>query len=211
MLETELIDEIRINIDTFTERWSKIQRNSMKSIQAVTNTFVQLEHLEGSLGELADYDDIKEKTKGKLIAILFDKLVPSLETSMKDFTKLMKLHGQAQERVSGLRNIFEEMRGNEPSTADVINFLEHIIIAMDKTLSMYEDEFMIKSKIYKDVEDGHTEMAVITNYLTIWMAEPYIEPDTITSMFKIIDEYLDELSTRPSPYIKINHQPLQRR
>ncbi|MHA1741531.1 MAG: hypothetical protein ACTSVD_05510, partial [Candidatus Thorarchaeota archaeon] len=77
------LEDLREGIDTFVERWTKIQRSSVKSIQAVTNTLVQIEHLDGPLGKLEGFQNIRDNTKGKLLVNLYDKLVPALETSIK--------------------------------------------------------------------------------------------------------------------------------
>ncbi|MHA1637908.1 MAG: hypothetical protein ACTSUB_07825, partial [Candidatus Thorarchaeota archaeon] len=83
--ELDILEDLRDGIDTFVERWSKIQRNSVKSVQAVTNTLVQIEHLDGPMGKLSGFKNIRENSRGKLLVTLFDKLVPGLETSIKDF------------------------------------------------------------------------------------------------------------------------------
>ena len=97
--ELEILEDLREGIDTFVERWSKIQRNSMKSIQAVTNTLVQIEHLDGPFGKLQGFKNIRENTRGKLLVNLFDKLVPSLESSIKEFSKLMKMYESLRKKV----------------------------------------------------------------------------------------------------------------
>ena len=66
--EFEAFEDLRESLDTFVERWSKIQRNSVKSIQAVTNTLVQIEHLDGPLGKLESLQNIREATVEELAA-----------------------------------------------------------------------------------------------------------------------------------------------
>ena len=111
--EFEAFEDLRESLDTFVERWSKIQRNSVKSIQAVTNTLVQIEHLDGPLGKLESLQNIRENARGKLLVNLFDKLVPSLETSIKEFTRIMKMFETLRHRTSTLQTITETLRQDE--------------------------------------------------------------------------------------------------
>ncbi|TFG97167.1 hypothetical protein E4H12_09345, partial [Candidatus Thorarchaeota archaeon] len=88
----DTLDDLREGLDTFVEKWSNIQRKSAKAIQAVTNTIMQVEHLGGGpLGKLEGFQNIRENTKGILLVNLYDSLVPSLEASIREFTKLMHM------------------------------------------------------------------------------------------------------------------------
>ncbi|MCK4483291.1 MAG: hypothetical protein KAU89_00595, partial [Candidatus Thorarchaeota archaeon] len=135
--ELEILEDLREGIDTFVERWSKIQRNSMKSIQAVTNTLVQIEHLDGPLGKLQGFKNIRENTRGKLLVNLFDKLVPSLESSIKEFSKLMKMFESLRKKVSDIQTFNESLRGVLDESSDLedfVGFLELIIISVQDIL-----------------------------------------------------------------------------
>ncbi|MFW9908133.1 MAG: hypothetical protein ACFFEF_06125 [Candidatus Thorarchaeota archaeon] len=194
--ELDTLEDLRDGIDSFVERWGKIQRNSVKSIQAVTNTLVQLEHLDGPLGKLDGYQNIRENTKGKLLVILFDRLVPSLETSIKDFVKLMKMFETLRQRASTIQTFTESLRGSlpeSPDLEDLVGFLDLIILSVHDILNMFEAEFLIKITIFRDLEEGAVEIGVISNYLTIWTAEPNIETNELEKMLKELDDHFDLL------------------
>ncbi len=178
------------------ERWQKIQRNSVKSIQAVTNTLVQIEHLDGPLGKLDGYQNIRENTRGKLLVQLFDNLVPSLENSIKDFTKLMKMFETLRQRASTIQTFTESLRGNLeewPELEDLVGFLDLIILSVQDILNMFEAEFLVKITIFRDLEESGVELGVVSNYLTIWTAEPNIEPHALEKLMKDLDEHFDLL------------------
>ena len=194
--ELDILEDLRDGIDSFVERWGKIQRNSVKSIQAVTNTLVQLEHLDGPLGKLGGYQNIRENTRGKLLVHLFDKLVPSLETSIKDFSKLMKMWETLRQRTSTIQTFTESLRGSleeSPELEDLVGFLDLIILSVHDILNMFEAEFLIKISIFRDLEEGAVELGVISNYLTIWTAEPNIETNALEKLLKDLDEHFDLL------------------
>ena len=194
--ELDILEDLRDGIDSFVERWGKIQRNSVKSIQAVTNTLVQLEHLDGPLGKLDGYQNIRDNTRGKLLVHLFDKLVPSLETSIKDFSKLMKMWETLRQRTSTIQTFTESLRGSldeSPDLEDLVGFLDLIILSVHDILNMFEAEFLIKISIFRDLEEGAVELGVISNYLTIWTAEPNIETNALEKLLKDLDEHFDLL------------------
>jgi hypothetical protein len=194
--ELEILDDLRDGIDTFVERWTKIQRNSVKSIQAVTNTLVQVEHLDGPLGELEGFQNIRENTRGKLLVNLFDRLVPALESSIKEFTKLMKMFESLRQKTSTIQNFAESLRSNldeQPELEDLVGFLDLIVMSVQDILSMFEAEFLVKITIFRDLEEGSIEIGVISNYLTIWTAEPNIEPHALEKLLKDLDEHFELL------------------
>jgi len=194
--ELEVLEDLREGIDSFVERWSKIQRNSMKSIQAVTNTLAQIEHLDGPMGKLDGFKDIRENARGKLLVILFDKLVPSLEASIKEFTKLMKMFETLRQRASGIQTFAESLRNSiddTPELEDFIGFLDLIVMSVHDILNMFEAEFLVKITIYKDIEEGAADIGVVSNYLTIWTAEPNIEPHALEKLLKDLDEHFELL------------------
>ncbi len=196
MKQLETLEELREGIDQFVERWSKIQRNSVKAIQAVTNTIVQVDHLDGPLGKLEGFNNIRENTRGKLIVNLFDKLVPALERSIKQFTKLMKNFEVLRQKASSIQTFAESLRGNitdSPELEDLVGFLDLIIMSIQDILSMFESEFLVKITIYRDLEDGTAEMSVVSNYLTIWSAEPNIEPHALEKLLNDLDEHFELL------------------
>jgi len=192
----EAFEDLRESLDTFIERWSKIQRNSVKSIQAVTNTLVQIEHIDGPLGKLEGLQNIRENARGKLLVNLFDKLVPALEASIKEFTKLMKMFETLRHRTSSLQTITETLReeGVEDKKLDsLVGFLDLIVLSIQDILDMFESEWLIKATIFRDLEEGGVELGVITNYLTMWSVEPNIEPHALEKLMKDLDEHFDLL------------------
>ncbi len=194
--EIEILEDLREGIETFIERWAKIQRNSVKSIQAVTNRIVQLEHLEGSLGRLEDFQDIREKTKGKLLVDLYDKLVPALESSIKEFTKLMKMFESLRQNLQIVQTFAESLRGSakkDRQLEDFAGFLDLIILSIQDILSMFEAEFLVKITIYQDLEEGAVDLNVISNYLTIWTIEPNIVPQALDKLLRDLDEHFELL------------------
>ncbi|TXT55709.1 MAG: hypothetical protein BAJATHORv1_30089 [Candidatus Thorarchaeota archaeon] len=194
--ELEILEDLREGIDSFVERWSKIQRSSVKSIQAVTNTLVQIEHLDGPLGKLDGYQNIRENARGKLLVNLFDKLVPALESSIKEFSKLMRMFETLKQKASTIQTFTESLRGsieNSPELEDLIGFLDLIIISVHEVLDMFEAEFLVKITIFRDLEEGGVELGVVSNYLTIWTAEPNIEPNALEKLLKDLDEHFELL------------------
>jgi len=194
--ELEVLDELREGIDTFVDRWSKIQRNSMKAIQAVANTLMQMEHLDGSLGKLDGFQNIRENTKGKLLVVLYDKLVPALEASIKEFMKLMKMFEELRQKTAMVQTFAESLRGNVTDSSeidDLVGFLELIVLSITDILNMFEAEFLIKITIFRDLEEGGIEIGVISNYLTVWTAEPSIEPQALEKLLKDLEEHFELL------------------
>lgn len=194
--ELEILEDLRDGIETFVERWAKIQRDSVKSIQAVTNRIVQIEHLEGALGKLDGFQDLREKTRGKLLVDLFEKLVPSLENSIKEFTKLMKMFETLRHKAQSIQTFTESLRGSfdaDVQLDDLIGFLDLIIMSVHDILNMFESEFLIKITIYHDLEESSVDMAVISNYLTIWTVEPNISPQALEKLLKDLDEHFELL------------------
>jgi hypothetical protein len=194
--ELEILEDLREGIDTFVERWSKIQRNSVKSIQAVTNTLVQIEHIDGPMGKLATFQNIRENTRGKLLVNLFDKLVPSLEASIKEFTKLMKMFETLKQRATTIQTFTESIRGSfdeSPDLEDLVGFLDLIVLSVQDILNMFEAEFLVKITIFRDLEEGAIELGVISNYLTVWTAEPNIAPQALEKLLKDLDEHFELL------------------
>ena len=194
--ELDILEDLRDGIDTFVERWSKIQRNSVKSVQAVTNTLVQIEHLDGPMGKLSGFKNIRENSRGKLLVTLFDKLVPGLETSIKDFTKLMKLFETLRQKSSTIQTFTESLRGNLSELSDLedlVGFLDLVILSVHDILNMFEAEFLVKITIFRDLEEGGVEIGVVSNYLTIWTAEPNIEPQALEKLLKDLDEHFELL------------------
>ncbi len=192
--EIDLLEELRDGIDTFVERWAKIQRNSVKSIQAVTNTIVQIEHLDGPLGNLEDFQNIRENTRGKLLVHLFDKLVPALETSIKEFTKLMSMFAALKQKVTTLQTFTESLRGSiheRPDLEDLVGFLDVILMSIREVLAMFESEFLVKITIFRDLEEGTIDIGVVSNYLTVWTAEPNIEHILMEKLLKDVDEHME--------------------
>ena len=192
----DILEDLREGIDTFVERWSKIQRNSVKSIQAVTNTIVQIEHLDGGLGNLSSFQNIRENTRGKLLVNLFDKLVPSLEASIKEFTKLMTMFENLRQKASTITTLTESLRGNLddfPSLEDLVGFLDLVMMSVRDILSMFESEFLVKITIFRDLEEGTVDIQVVSNYLTVWTAEPNIEPHALEKLLKDMDEHMELL------------------
>jgi hypothetical protein len=194
--EFEAFEDLRDSLDTFVERWSKIQRNSVKSVQAVTNTLVQIEHLDGPLGKLETLQNIRDNARGKLLVNLFDKLVPALETSIKEFTKLMKMFETLRHRTSTLQTITESLRQderNDKQLEDLVGFLDLVVLSIQDILDMFEAEFLVKITIFRDLEEGAVEVGVISNYLTMWSVEPNIEPHALEKLLKDLDEHFDLL------------------
>ncbi|MCF2136909.1 MAG: hypothetical protein K9W43_06645 [Candidatus Thorarchaeota archaeon] len=227
------IEDLREGIDSFIDRWTKIQRASVKSIQALTNTLVQIEHLDGPLGKLEGFQKIRDNTKGKLLVTLFDQLVPALESSIKEFTKLMKMFENLRSKAARVQTFVESLRGNtEPITSwlgdadpssikkllhsrygrsrtgqsqydsgdserplieDIIGYLEVILMSIQEILNMFEAEFLVKITIFKDLEEGGVDIGVVSNYLTVWTAQPNIIPRTLEDLRKDLDEHLDLL------------------
>ena len=192
----DTLDDLREGLDTFVEKWSNIQRKSVKAIQAVTNTIMQIEHLDGPLGKLDSFQNIRENAKGILLVTLYDKLVPALETSIREFTKLMHMFENLRHTSSKIQTLTETMRGNLEDTQeldDLIGFLDLIMISVRDILNMYESEFLVKLTIFRDFEEGAVDIGVVSNYLTIWGIEPNIEQHARDKLLKDLDEHVELL------------------
>ena len=190
------LDDLRDGLDTFVEKWANIQRKSVKSIQAVTNTIMQIEHLDGSLGELEGFADLRENTKGILLVTLYDRLVPALESSIREFTKLMHMFENLKHTASTIQTLTETMRGSLEDNSrleDLVGFLDLVMISVRDILNMYESEFLVKVTIFRDFEEGAIEIGVVSNYLTIWVVEPNIEPTARDKLLKDLDEHIELL------------------
>ncbi len=192
----DTLDDLREGLDTFVEKWANIQRKSVKAIQAVTNTIMQVEHLEGPLGKLESFSNIRENAKGILLVNLYDKLVPALESSIREFTKLMHMFENLRHTSSKIQTLTETMRGNiqdSPELDDLVGFLDLIMISVREILNMYESEFLVKLTIFRDFEEGAIEIGVVSNYLTIWGIEPNIEMNARDKLLKDLDEHVELL------------------
>jgi hypothetical protein len=192
----DTLDDLREGLDTFVEKWSNIQRKSVKAIQAVTNTIMQIEHLDGPLGKLDSFQNIRENAKGILLVNLYDRLVPALETSIREFTKLMHMFENLRHTSSKIQTLTETMRGNlqeSPELEDLVGFLDLIMISVREVLNMYESEFLVKLTIFRDFEEGAIEIGVVSNYLTIWGIEPNIEQHSRDKLLKDLDEHVELL------------------
>ncbi|MCK5152006.1 MAG: hypothetical protein KAQ65_09200, partial [Candidatus Thorarchaeota archaeon] len=80
-----------------------------------------------------------------------------------------------------------------PELEDLVGFLDLIILSVHDILNMFEAEFLIKISIFRDLEEGAVELGVISNYLTIWTAEPNIETNALEKLLKDLDEHFDLL------------------
>jgi len=192
----DTLDDLREGLDTFVEKWANIQRKSVKAIQAVTNTIMQIEHLDGPLGKLDSFQNIRENAKGILLVNLYDKLVPALETSIREFTKLMHMFENLRHTSSKIQTLTEAMRGDlqdSPELEDLVGFLDLIMISVRDILNMYESEFLVKLTIFRDFEEGAIEIGVVSNYLTIWGIEPNIEQHARDKLLKDLDEHVELL------------------
>jgi hypothetical protein len=192
----DTLDDLREGLDTFVEKWANIQRKSVKAIQAVTNTIMQIEHLDGPLGKLDSFQNIRENAKGILLVNLYDRLVPALETSIREFTKLMHMFENLRHTSSKIQTLTETMRGNlqeSPELEDLVGFLDLIMISVREVLNMYESEFLVKLTIFRDFEEGAIEIGVVSNYLTIWGIEPNIEQHSRDKLLKDLDEHVELL------------------
>jgi hypothetical protein len=192
----DTLDDLREGLDTFVEKWANIQRKSVKAIQAVTNTIMQIEHLDGPLGKLDSFQNIRENAKGILLVNLYDRLVPALETSIREFTKLMHMFENLRHTSSKIQTLTETMRGNlqdSPELEDLVGFLDLIMISVRDILNMYESEFLVKLTIFRDFEEGAVEIGVVSNYLTIWGIEPNIEQQARDKLLKDLDEHIELL------------------
>lgn len=190
------LDDLRDGLDTFIEKWSNIQRKSVKAIQAVTNTIMQIEHLDGPLGKLEGFQNLRENCKGILLVTLYDNLVPSFETSIREFTKLMHMFENLRHSSSTIQTLTESMRGDiedSPELDDLVGFLDLIMISIRDILNMYEQEFLVKLTIFRDFEEGAIDIGIVSNYLTIWVVEPNIEPSARDKLLKDLDEHVELL------------------
>ncbi|RLI55616.1 MAG: hypothetical protein DRP09_09360 [Candidatus Thorarchaeota archaeon] len=190
------LDDLREGLDTFVEKWANIQRKSVKSIQAVTNTIMQIEHLDGPLGSLESFQNIRENTKGILLVNLYDRLVPALESSIREFTKLMHLFENLKHTASTIQTLTETMRGavdENDRIDDVVGFLDLVMLSVRDILNMYESEFLVKLTIFREFEEAAIDIGVVNNYMTVWMVEPYIEAQARDKLLKDLDEHIELL------------------
>ena len=74
-----------------------------------------------------------------------------------------------------------------------MGFLDLIVMSVQDILSMFEAEFLVKITIFRDLEEGSIELGVISNYLTIWTAEPNISPQALEKLLKDLDEHFELL------------------
>ena len=192
----DTLDDLRESLDTFVDRWLNIQRKSAKAIQAVTNTIMQIEHLDGPLGKLSGFQNIRENSKGILLVNLYDRLVPSLESSIKEFTKLMHMFENLRHTSTSIQTLTETMRSDiseSPELEDLVGFLDLIMTSVRDILNMYESEFLVKLTIFRDFEESDIDINVVSNYLTIWMVEPNIEASARDKLLKDLDEHIELL------------------
>jgi hypothetical protein len=97
---------------------------------------------------------------------------------------------------SKIQTLTETMRGNlmeSPELEDLVGFLDLIMISVRDILNMYESEFLVKLTIFRDFEEGAVEIAVTSNYLTIWGIEPNIEMNARDKLLKDLDEHVELL------------------
>ncbi|MHA2221580.1 MAG: hypothetical protein ACXAAO_05935 [Candidatus Thorarchaeota archaeon] len=80
-----------------------------------------------------------------------------------------------------------------PELEDLVGFLDLIMISVRDILNMYESEFLVKLTIFRDFEEGAVEIAVTSNYLTIWGIEPNIEMNARDKLLKDLDEHVELL------------------
>ncbi|MHA2190959.1 MAG: hypothetical protein ACXAAP_12050 [Candidatus Thorarchaeota archaeon] len=80
-----------------------------------------------------------------------------------------------------------------PELEDLVGFLDLILLSVHDILSMFEAEFLVKITIFRDLEEGAIEVGVVSNYLTIWTAEPNIEPQALEKLLKDLDEHFELL------------------
>ena len=192
----DTLDDLREGLDTFVEKWANIQRKSVKSIQAVTNTIMQIEHLDGPLGELESFQNIRENTKGILLVNLYDRLVPALESSIREFTKLMHMFENLRQTASTIQTLTETMRGtveDNPRLEDIVGFLDLVMLSVRDILNMYESEFLVKLTIFREFEEAAIEIGVVSNYMTVWTVEPNIEGQARDKLLKDLDEHIELL------------------
>ena len=148
------------------------------------------------MGKLEGFQDIRNNTRGKLLVNLYDKLVPALESSIREFTKLMKMFETLRQRVSRIQTFVESLRGSTDGTQvleDIVGYLDLVVMNANNVLNMYESEFLVKITIFKDLEEGGVDIGVVSNYLTVWTAEPNISPHSLDRLLKELDEHLDLL------------------
>jgi len=157
---------------------------------------MQIEHLGGPLGKLDGFDNIRENTKGILLVNLYDRLVPALEASIREFTKLMHMFENLRHTSTSIQTLTETMRCDVSESAeleDLVGFLDLIMISIRDILNMYESEFLVKLTIFRDFEESAIDIGVVSNYLTIWMVEPNIEASARDKLLKDLDEHIDLL------------------
>jgi hypothetical protein len=157
---------------------------------------MQIEHLGGPLGKLDGFQNIRENTKGILLVNLYDRLVPALESSIREFTKLMHMFENLRHTASSIQTLTETMRcdvSESPDLEDLVGFLDLIMISVRDILNMYESEFLVKLTIFRDFEESAIDIGVVSNYLTIWMVEPNIEAGDRDKLLKDLDEHIELL------------------
>jgi len=112
---------------------------------------MQIEHLDGPLGKLGGFQNIRENSKGILLVNLYDRLVPALESSIREFTKLMHMFENLRHTSTSIQTLTETMRGDlaeSPELEDLVGFLDLIMISVRDILNMYESEFLVKLTIF---------------------------------------------------------------
>ncbi|MHA1863537.1 MAG: hypothetical protein ACTSWA_07190, partial [Candidatus Thorarchaeota archaeon] len=135
-------------------------------------------------------------SKGILLVNLYDRLVPSLESSIREFTKLMHMFENLRHTSTSIQTLTETMRGDlseSPELEDLVGFLDLIMISVRDILNMYESEFLVKLTIFRDFEESAIDIGVVSNYLTIWMVEPNIEASARDKLLKDLDEHIELL------------------
>ncbi len=108
----------------------------------------------------------------------------------------MKMFETLRHRTSSLQTITETLRSDSPDDKkldDLVGFLDLIVLSIQDILGMFENEFLVKITIFRDLEEGAVEIGVISNYLTMWSVEPNIEPHALEKLMKDLDEHFDLL------------------
>ncbi len=192
----KMLERLLRDLDVFIERWAKIQNRSIRSIQVVANYLLQLEHLNGDLGIFNNNEEIRQRAKDKLYQVLFDKLIPQLNTSVRDFSSLMHMTIGMRNTLSILLNFVETLRAFSEFDKSLDNILGYYDIILDnitRVLDMFETEYEAKIVIFDELKNGELDLQIITNYLTIWTVEPNIEVDTLERSIRDLEENFEIL------------------
>ncbi len=187
----KMLEKLLRDLDVFIERWAKIQNRSIRSIQIVSNNLLQLEHLNGDLGIFNDNEEIRQRAKDKLYIVLFDKLIPQLQASVREFSTLMRMTVAMRNTLSILVNFVESLRSLvefDRSLENILGYYDIILDNVEKVLDMFETEYETKIVIYDELKNGELDLQIITNYLTIWTVEPNIEVDTLEKSIRDLEE-----------------------